>query len=203
MFIRVPFFLAVVSIAALLAFPANVLGQNSSSLKEARNPTIDQRFRDKAIKDFETWRSSIPDYEKRLYDRVKALNARVVQTRGIAIVLVIMNGLLFYAFFRLKLELRRRNLKRDFVKISKAPMADAQWGTIDRMESRQRKLHRILTDIEGAFLNHKEYPLSKEQEIADLRDLVRDCREIYEQISDALGKGQGVGASSISDANQA
>ena len=44
------------------------------------------QLRQENIEKFNKWRSGIPDYEKRLYDRVKALNKRVVRLINVVII---------------------------------------------------------------------------------------------------------------------
>ena len=229
-------FLAITCVASLSILSVSAQGQDTSRAGMDKNPTAEQKLREKAIKEYETWRSTIPDYDLRLYNRVKALNARTVQLRGIVLVLVLMNlalgGLLVYGYLQLRRELRRRAFGGNPAKGPDADRmagqsstttfeqgashshgsaatdkrlaaADAQLRIIDRMESRQRKIHRILTNVEGAVLSHKEYPPSAGQEAADLRDLVRDCRALYDQINDAFGEGPAAGTHSKPDAKQA
>lgn len=42
-------------------------------------------WRKKSLEDFQRWRQSIPDYEKRLYERVKSLNHRTVRLLNVMI----------------------------------------------------------------------------------------------------------------------
>ncbi|MBF0326588.1 MAG: hypothetical protein HQL42_16160 [Alphaproteobacteria bacterium] len=44
-----------------------------------------QQLREQNIRDFQIWREAIPDYEKRLYDRVQKINQRVIELQRIVV----------------------------------------------------------------------------------------------------------------------
>jgi|GEM_PF-4309595 len=55
-------------------------------------------------KEFRAWRSTIPDYEKRLYDRVKKINKRTIRVANIIItsiiIYIIVSGTLFFIIYK-------------------------------------------------------------------------------------------------------
>jgi len=62
------------------------------------------------IAEFKKWRQSVPDYEKRLYDRVKKLNKRQIQLRGIFIGgIIVILLVLFGGFYAVLARLRKNH----------------------------------------------------------------------------------------------
>tara|TARA_Y100000294_G_scaffold149799_1_gene146801 strand:- start:3009 stop:3818 length:810 start_codon:yes stop_codon:yes gene_type:complete len=77
----------------------------------APEPGTAEYWREKTIADFNKWRETIPDYEKRLYDRVKRINSRIVRLTNIIIAgFLIVFAALGWNFFsrRAKEDLPRR-----------------------------------------------------------------------------------------------
>jgi hypothetical protein len=75
-----------------------------------------EQWREQMIADFKKWREDIPDYEKRLYDRVKNINKRTVRLMNVVIggfvliLIVLVVG--FLRIFRI-LEARQPHAGRD------------------------------------------------------------------------------------------
>jgi len=66
--------------------------------------------RQKNIAEFKKWRQSVPDYEKRLYDRVKKLNKRLVKLKGILIGgIIVILLVLFGGFYAVLARLRKNH----------------------------------------------------------------------------------------------
>ena len=68
------------TLAAVAFDPAAVNAQTPAAPDQG--PDL---WREKTIADFEKWRRDIPDYEKRLYDRVKIINSRTVRLTNVII----------------------------------------------------------------------------------------------------------------------
>lgn len=82
---------------------ALALGKTEAQFKAE----VQAEVRAKNIAEFEKWRESVPDYEKRLYDRVKQMNMRVVRLTkiligGLVIVILIFVTGFVLIFKRLK-----------------------------------------------------------------------------------------------------
>lgn len=95
----------------LLIVPVRILhAQSDSSVAKITIETRDAAQEGGTqSEEFKKWRESIPDYEKRLYDRVKGINKRIVRILNVVIagfvVLLILNLVLIY----LVLSNRRKN----------------------------------------------------------------------------------------------
>lgn len=63
-----------------------------------------QQWEEENAELFKKWRESIPDYEKRLYDRVKGINKRVIRVQNLVIgsfvLLLIFNGVFLTLIYR-------------------------------------------------------------------------------------------------------
>jgi hypothetical protein len=64
---------AVAALLGSLVFPPNAYSQVTDQKEVVSDP-----LREQQIRDFKEWRAGIPDYERRLYKRVKKLNARTL-----------------------------------------------------------------------------------------------------------------------------
>jgi len=71
---------------------------------------------------FEIWRQDIPDYEKRLFDRVKKINSRTIRVQNLIIasivILLLINGSFFYYIMKRirHTELDNTDLNGEFIK---------------------------------------------------------------------------------------
>lgn len=92
------FFLGFFFLSALLVCTESKSYAQSAS--ELRN----QMLRKENIEEFKEWRRDIPDFEKRLYDRVKGINSRVIRVQNLNIasfiLLVLFNGVFFVLIYR-------------------------------------------------------------------------------------------------------
>ena len=52
------------------------------------------------LRDFEKWRADIPDYERRLYDRVKSINSRLVHRTNLILILIVVVALVLPFWMR-------------------------------------------------------------------------------------------------------
>lgn len=81
-------------------FAASVLSVNTASTGHAQ--TADDAVHDRLflenVEKFEEWRRNIPDYEKRLYDRVKGINERVIRVTRLVIASFILLLIFNYIF---------------------------------------------------------------------------------------------------------
>jgi len=169
--------------------PPHILAAETVSEQQRK---IDE-LRKKNQEEFEAWRRSIPDYELRLYNRVKDINSRVVDTRklvvvtGILVILTIALTIFVWLSTRRRLRLLPSRIRGTSPNTADPVYIDSENAitnaeTIDRIESRQRKIFRILSNIEGAFQSRDEDAIPDEKFRVELERLVRDCREIYKGI---------------------
>lgn len=79
----------------VVALGGGVMAPQSAQAEISAATDADQALARKRIEDFQKWRADIPDYEMRLFDRVKEINKRTVDLQrvlviaGIALVILI------------------------------------------------------------------------------------------------------------------
>ena len=85
----------------ILAVTVVPLGIATSGHGQVMTP---EELRLENARSFEKWQKSIPDYEKRLYDRVKGINKRVIRVQNLVIgsfvLLLIINGVFLTLIYR-------------------------------------------------------------------------------------------------------
>ena len=106
--------------------------------------------------EFSQWRASIPDYEKRLYDRVKSLNKRTVRLQRIIII-----GFVVLFLFMVVLFIRH---KKGTLLSAISPNRNEK-----RIFENQKALMNILSDIEAS--NYL-----KKSEIDNFSALIESCK---------------------------
>jgi len=67
----------------------------------AKAQATPEQLREQSISDFKKWREDIPDYEKRLYDRVKKINKRTVRQMNVIIGGFVLILIVFFVGFML------------------------------------------------------------------------------------------------------
>lgn len=131
----------------------------------AAQMTQDQ-MRKENIEKFKKWRSGIPDYEKRLYDRVSAMNRRVVQLRNIMIIgflitLVVVPALIIWASPGLAAASSHKDQKGSFVRSLVKSLPGYQMRKLIR---RQKELTRSIQQI-YSYLNETD---DQKEHLADI-----------------------------------
>ena len=75
-------------------------GQGMAEAAPLSSEKVSEELLKQNLVDFNKWRREIPDYEKRLYDRVKALNSKSLRLLRVVIagfiILLILNGIMLY-----------------------------------------------------------------------------------------------------------
>ncbi len=136
-----------------------------------------EELREQNIKDFNEWRSNIPDYEKRLYDRVKSITSRQIQSRNMIIIVLVIFFLV--SPFWLRLFLGRasgggvRGAVADGGAASGGPI-DAR--AIEKIVANQEALADLLLKLEQKFE-------STHAEIAEIEKRKREFKAMFEQCS--------------------
>lgn len=100
---RVTYFFSIIAVIFTVQFaPAVALGQVQGSAINSSNAT--ERLAQENLENFRQWRESIPDLEKRLYDRIKKINSRTVDIQRVVLIgmllLLILNGIILFLVFR-------------------------------------------------------------------------------------------------------
>lgn len=78
---------------------------------QTKTPNINspEYWRQQNIADFEKWRENIPDYEKRLYDRVKKINKRSVRLTNLVIASLVLTVLILVTGFTIVISSLKRS----------------------------------------------------------------------------------------------
>ncbi|MGH6660706.1 MAG: hypothetical protein ACREB6_04155 [Rhodospirillales bacterium] len=194
---RVPTFLiaaclgATVLIALVLSMPApSTAAQTATATPE----------KTELPEDFVRWRKSIPDYERRLYERVKALNSRTVELMRVEVAgIIVIIACLVIIIFMLR---QRMGRGRPLAMASTAlevpagktgkPYSRSQMKSIlrklDAAMARQKHLHDMLSKLRGDLEksdNTRDRLLETvdliRQEMASLDPLIEDIRRIRDK----------------------
>ena len=86
------------------------------------------------VANFRKWKKNIPDYEKRLYDRVKAVNKRVIRVQN----LIIASFFLFLIFYIFYFHIINKQLSRNFLlhqNLKRTPVSNEIGSRIEHGQS--------------------------------------------------------------------
>lgn len=77
-------------IAFMLLIVGNFVAPVDASAQSPSNMSFSEQMRLENIKEFNNWRKTIPDLEKRQYDRIKKLNSRTIRLTNLVIALLVL-----------------------------------------------------------------------------------------------------------------
>jgi hypothetical protein len=147
---------------------------------------LSAQWREENIREFQAWREGIPDYERRLYDRVKAVNKDLLDLKRI---LVIVGGLLILGIpASLWLILARQGIKVSGAVAGAIPAGAVSAAPKDLAAAmqRQRQLEMLIARLAAAVEVHNTQLSSFQQERVELDALLAECRTMADDVGRQL-----------------
>lgn len=172
---RLPQILITALFGVIFAFAA----QAETSPQAAPPFTADQLEQQRQLKEFQEWRGSIPDYERRVYDRIKTiqkdqiLEMRLIGTT-IAVMLVGFAGVFFILFIRTGL-------------IKELHNSAAHAARYRRVMDRQAKLGRAMAAVEVSLSAYRGQLQALEKDHSSIDVLLSDCRRTLGELDQEVG----------------
>jgi len=118
---------------------------------------------------FQKWRADIPDYEKRLYDRVKAVNKRSVRIVRISIAILLVSIIGTAFTIGLLISIRRSGVQMRGMASTTVPEngQPVDQKIIKKLKNRQIEMRNVLLDLERtmAALEDDLASSTKEREV--------------------------------------
>lgn len=195
---RVPVFLIAACLGAAITI---VLALSTPSPSMAAEPASSPPEKVELPEDFVRWRKSIPDYERRLYDRVKSLNSRTVELMRVEVAgIIVIVACLVIIIFMLRQHMGRGRplamaptASEDAAGKTRKLYSRSQMKTIlrklDAVMTRQKHLHDMLSSLRGDFEksdNTRDRLLETvdlvRREMASLDPLIEDIKKIRDQV---------------------
>lgn len=137
------------------------------------------------LEDFRKWREGIPDYELRVYNRLKSINYRTVQMRNIFIVgLLLVIALVFWFGTRISRTLRTGLRVETAMPLEAPPSMDTNYYRT--LRDSQMELHRavVILSKQASGLDSAWLPETTLQH--NLAEAVGNCQDVCRQIDSAL-----------------
>lgn len=179
-------------------FAAETLNSNENS-DETRQIKADKWRRDYLTK-VENWRAETPDWDYRLYNRLKAVNKRVVSTRGIVIIgfslvlffmggvfwLFLMGKIGFRPYVNFQAPLGSENTTESVSDNSPMPQSQT-FAMIDGIrlrlvERRQRKLKDLLVRLERSLGEYQDGLGALRDDQQQIEHLLNSCNRITKDL---------------------
>lgn len=172
---------------------AGALDQDSSTsgfFASAAIAATPEELRAQNMREFEIWRESIPDYEKRLYNRVKMLNKRLIRRTNL--ILIVVAALFLVTLFWVKRQLAQSgrptggNVVPEPADPALAQLEENQVA-LARLEENQVILDQMLTEIGFQLEMQSKNAEAFGREQRALEELVRDCRKTLTGLNQEIG----------------
>jgi len=127
------------------------------------------QLKEQNLIDFQKWRADIPDYEKRLYDRVKAVNKRSVRIVRISIAILLVSIIGTAFTIGLLISIRRSGVQMRGMASTTVPAKGqpVDQKIIKKLKNRQIEMRNVLLDLERtmAALEDDLASSTKEREV--------------------------------------
>jgi hypothetical protein len=174
------------SVLALLAFTFLALVAPAPAAAQSGNLSPEQ-LRENTIRKFKEWREGIPDYEYRLYERVRNLNREVI-IRGNFVIITML--VLFAAGpFWFRFVLNRSGGVATSGHVSLAPggigsggMAGGDGRKLAKLKANQLLLGEMLTSVEDRLRSADERLVAMTSERAELKAMVSEIRRVVQTV---------------------
>ena len=136
---------------------------------------------EEALENFQKWRASIPDYELRLYQRVKLNNAQALTmirllVANLVLTIGVLGGLIYVV---------RRGPGRE---PSAPEQLSARQKRLEHLGRTQEDLLDLMEKTEKAALVLKREAESFNRERSDLQELMTRCHALSKRVGDELDK---------------
>ncbi|NQU60340.1 MAG: hypothetical protein HQ512_04355 [Rhodospirillales bacterium] len=139
-----------------------------------------------ASAEFDEWRASIPDYEKRLYDRVKSINKRVIRQTNITIGgFVVVLVIIFVGFTRIKYASRGLGSFRGQAQEGESWKASSSIPAPEAITPNQR-VKKSQKTLSKAVNNLLSYQAERAENARELSTVVERTARIIQRIEDAI-----------------
>ena len=164
-----------------------ILGAGSLQLvlaSEASAQTLSNaQLAEQNLMDFQQWRAAIPDYEKRLFDRVKSVNNRTVRIVRISVAILLLSIIATAISIALLIKVRRGGIQAG----SEPRITDSANGTqvdskaLNKLKKRQNEMRKVLIDLERMMITVEDAHASASQEKQDLRNVLGKVKTTFDQ----------------------
>lgn len=182
-------FASVLAIFFILAI-ATTFGGNGLTGNQAWADNSADKLRQEVIRDFNKWREEIPDYEKRLFDRVKQINKRLIQrTNIIFILLVVIIIAMPFLVRRFLPPNGSANSRQPFDMASETSRrSQADERQLARLEENQLILNDMLTNIGNEYERYKQRAEDFEREGENIEGLMKECANHLKELDANLAR---------------
>ena len=159
--------------ALQLSFTSEVSAQTLSNAQLA----------EKNLKDFEEWRAAIPDYEKRLFDRVKSVNNRTVRVVRISVAILIVSIISIAISVGILIKTRRAGglAGSGHVAPGSANVTQIDSRALNKLKKRQNEMRKVLIDLERMMVSVEDAHASASQEKEDLKGVLGKMKTTFDQ----------------------
>lgn len=152
-----------------------------------------EQLRAESIARFKKWREDIPDYEYRLYERVRDVNRRVISSSNMTMGLIVILFLAAPFWFRLAL---RKQLFGGLGTSFSSGEAGSGTGALAKiaprqlakLKSNQVLLFEMLSSIEGQIRSSEERMAALDGDRQEMKAAVGEMRRVIESVSSEIGR---------------
>jgi len=139
-------------VSATVKSEKQLVQELSEKLALEKKQAADKKLAQENLETFQEWKRGIPDYEKRLYDRVKKINKRTVNIQrsviiSAALLIIVISGVSFYIFRRVQAVTIAPPLKAPVAKPAKPIPAEQSPKITSRQIMKKRKLRIYVGSI--------------------------------------------------------
>ena len=186
--------------AAMSFMHGVALGQDTKTAEQLAQENLEA---------FREWRQGIPDYEKRLYDRVKSINKRMVTIQsvtiiGMALILIINLGTLFLIVkwrggYPRSITTPEEKLQKDRMRLAGIMETERKFrrSIAERADRiRLKNLSRRQIELKNAVMELESFVASTDgsnEELDKLMKSIKDwVQEIQKEVDETVAKTQAI-----------
>ncbi len=135
------------------------------------------------LKDFQEWRVAIPDYEKRLFDRVKSVNNRTVRIVRISVAILLFSIIATAISIALLIKVGRGGVQagrgHQVSALANGTLVDSK--ALNKLTKRQNEMRKVLIDLERMMITVEDEHASASKEKQDLRNVLGKVKATFDQ----------------------